>query len=371
MAIIEAEFLELTRGFDAEAFWQENALCTEPTTSKPRCSASLPVDDHWLFEFMAVPSTLRYYREKSYRDALHRQANELTRQYLGIAYFDEDSWVNSPRRIENLFGCDFAYTENATPWLTHVTDDPTEFARVLDRAEETDMSTWAFPEAYMDEWNARRQAGKPLPTLGGGGRGPATVMTSVLQPETYFYWIEDHPELMHRFSDVLARKMIELNEVLRGFSGNTARAWWILDDNSCLFSPQAYRDFCFPALKRVMDHFAPAGAFRYQHSDSAMGHLLDLQRELGICRVNYGPEIDVRFIRNKMPGVFVDGHMPPFLLRNGTPEQIRQRIADDFAHAGCDGGLNVTTAGSVAAGTGLGRMRWFMYCVSQDCRYDG
>jgi hypothetical protein len=31
--------------------------------------------------------------------------------------------------------------------------------------------------------------------------------------------------------------------------------------------------------------------------------------------------------------------------------------------------LNVTTAGSLAAGTGLGRMRWLMLVVQQDCRY--
>ena len=37
--------------------------------------------------------------------------------------------------------------------------------------------------------------------------------------------------------------------------------------------------------------------------------------------------------------------------------------------AGASGGLNVTTAGSLAAGTGVGRMRWFMLVVQEDCRY--
>jgi hypothetical protein len=30
----------------------------------------------------------------------------------------------------------------------------------------------------------------------------------------------------------------------------------------------------------------------------------------------------------------------------------------------------VTTAGSLAAGTGVGRMRWFMQVVQEECRYD-
>jgi hypothetical protein len=30
----------------------------------------------------------------------------------------------------------------------------------------------------------------------------------------------------------------------------------------------------------------------------------------------------------------------------------------------------MTTAGSTAAGTGVGRMRWYMQVVQNDCRYD-
>ncbi len=58
------------------------------------------------------------------------------------------------------------------------------------------------------------------------------------------------------------------------------------------------------------------------------------------------------------------------LVRNGTPQEIEARIVSDFQKAGAGGGLNITTAGSLAAGTGVGRMRWFMQCVERDCRYD-
>jgi uroporphyrinogen decarboxylase len=146
--------------------------------------------------------------------------------------------------------------------------------------------------------------------------------------------------------------------------------WSITDDNSALFSPTLYREYCFPVLKRVMDALAPGDARRYQHSDSPMGHLLDQQYELGIRGVNYGPTVDVGLIRAKMPDAYISGHMPPFLLRNGRPEEIRQRVIDDFEKAGATGGLNVTTAGSLAAGTGVGRMRWFMKVVQKECRYD-
>jgi hypothetical protein len=370
MAIIENEFMELTQDLDLEAFWAENALCRAFATDKPRCFLSFSPDDHWIFEFMDVPSTLRYYHDKAYRDALHREVNEVTLEHVGRAFFREDTWEHSPRRIENLFGSEFAYEENSTPWLMPVTDDPDEFDRVLDRAEATDLRTWTFPEPYLKEWEQRRAEGKPLPMLGGGSRGPATVMTSVLGSELVFYWLYDHADLMRRFRDILAQKMIELNQVLREFSGNPRQGWYILDDNSVLFSPPLYREFCFPVLQRVMDALAPGDAPRGQHSDSAMGHLIEQQYELGIRNVNYGPTIDVATIRAKMPDAVIRGHTPPFMLRNGSPDEIRQRVIDDFQKAGATGGLEVTTAGSLAAGTGVGRMRYYMQLVQKECRYD-
>ena len=370
MAIIEQEFLDLTRSLDPAAFWTENAVCQAFTANKPRCSASFSPDDHWLFEFLQVPSTVRYYHDKPYRDALHREANAVTLRYVGKAFFDEDTWRHSPRRIENLFGCEFAYHEGGTPWLVPVTDDPAEFGRILDRAEAIDLAAWAFPDSFLAEWEERKHAGKPLPLLGDGSRGPATIITSVLHPQTAIFWMYDYPDLMGRFRDLLAAKMVQFNRLLRAFSGNTQAGWWITDDNCALFNPALYREYCFPVLEQVLAALAPGEARRYQHSDSDMGHLLDCQADLGINEVNYGPTVDAALIRRKMPGALIDGCLPPFLLRNGSPQAIRERIISDFEKAGAGGGLNVTTAGSLAAGTGVGRMRWFMYVVQECCRYD-
>ena len=92
MPLLDPAFLELTRSLDPAAFWAENALCQAPGTAKPRCSALFSPDDHWLFEFMSVPSTVRYYDDKPYRDALHREVNRITNEYVGQEYFEEDSW---------------------------------------------------------------------------------------------------------------------------------------------------------------------------------------------------------------------------------------------------------------------------------------
>jgi uroporphyrinogen decarboxylase len=370
MAIIEPEFMELTDQLDVQAFWEENQLCGDFSTQKPRCAADFSPDDHWLFEFMGIPSTLRYYQDKAYRDDLHRQVNVVTQKYIGKTFFEEDTWEHSPKRIENLFGCEFEYREGGTPWLVPATADPVEFSQILERAARTDMKNWAFPADFLAEWEARQSAGKMMPLLGTGSRGPATIMTSVLSVETVFFWCNDHSDLMTRFRDLLAEKIVELNTLLRGFSGNTQPGWWITDDNCALFNRKLYEQYCVPVLMHVLSAMAPGAAPRYQHSDSAMGHLLDFQYALGIRKVNYGPTVDAALIREKMPEAMIDGNIPPFLLRNGGPEAIKARIVDDFQKAGQTGGLTTTTAGSLAAGTGVGRMRWMMQVVQEHCRYD-
>jgi len=361
--------LSLTHDLDLAAFWTENEQCFGFSPAKARCPLSFSPDDHWLFEFFQAPSTVRYYRDKPYRDDLHRQANALLRQYVGRDYYDEDTWETSPKRIENLFGCEFAYHEGSTPWLVPVSDDPAQFSRLLDQAERTELRNWALPGEFLTEWEQRKADGKTLPLLGTGSRGPATVMTSVLRPETFFYWSIDHPELLRRFSDLLAVKMVEFNQVLREFSGNHEPGWWITDDNCALFNVRLYREYCYPVLESVLTALAPEKARRYQHSDSAMGHLLDLQYALGIRVVNYGPTVDVGLIRKKMPEAWICGQLPPLLLRSGSLETIRQWVIEDFQKAGATGGLEITTAGSLAAGTGLDRMRWLMKVVQEECRY--
>jgi uroporphyrinogen decarboxylase len=379
--MLDHEFLDLTSHLDLPAFWVENEYCfvfndsastgiDAPGMHQPRCPLTFSPDDHWLFELLNVTSTIRYYHDKPYRDDLHRQANALTQPYIGKAFFDEDTWEHSPRRIENLFDCEFTYTEGSTPWLTPATDDPDQFTRILDRAETTDLAEWAFPKSFLREWEQHKAQGNPLQILGSGSRGPATIMTSILGPEKVFFWIYDHPALMQRFRELLTRKMIELNQVLRAFSGNDKAGWWITDDNSALFNRRLYHEYCFPVLAAVLEAFAPGDAYRYQHSDSSMGHLLDEQRALGINSVNYGPNVDAALIRQKLPEAIINGQLPPFLLRNGSLDEIRQRICTDFQKAGIPGKMAIATAGSLAAGTTLGRMRWLMQCVQVDCRYD-
>ena len=103
------------------------------TTASRVAPSPFSPDDHWIFEFVAVPSTVRYCFDKPYRDDLHRAVNRITLAYVGKAFFDEDTFAHDPKRIENLFGCEFTYHEGSTPG-SRPSPGTDEFARVLDRA---------------------------------------------------------------------------------------------------------------------------------------------------------------------------------------------------------------------------------------------
>ncbi len=72
-----------------------------------------------------------------------------------------------------------------------------------------------------------------------------------------------------------------------------------------------------------------------------------------------------------MPRTEIEGQIAPMTLRNGSFEEVVAEVKRDFEAVGGDGGLFVTTAGSVSAGTTLDRLRELMWAVQRYSRYDG
>ncbi len=80
----------------------------------------------------------------------------------------------------------------------------------------------------------------------------------------------DHPDLINRFRDILAAKMVKFNPDYCEHSAQTPRpSWWITDDNCALFNRKLYQEYCYPVLEQVLGAMAPGDALRYQHSEAA------------------------------------------------------------------------------------------------------
>jgi uroporphyrinogen decarboxylase len=264
-------------------------------------------------------------------------------------------------------------TEGGTPWLErgiHNLDELRAKLGELENLSDTQLRALIFSSGGVIEKSPPKADGTPR-QRGAFSRGPATMATSVLGTTEFLYLLVDQPAEMHRFFDALADVIIRYQKIIAAEAGVVVRGYALTDDNCALLSPELYEEFCLPVLRRVFAAFAPtANDRRYQHSDSSMEHLLPILTRLNFSAVNFGPTIPAQVIRHHMPRAEIQGQIAPFTLRNKPAEAIIAEVRRDFDAVGADGGLLVTTAGSIAAGTSLQAIRTFMWAVQEHCRYD-
>ena len=137
-------------------------------------------------------------------------------------------------------------------------------------------------------------------------------------------------------------------------------------------TPDMYQAFGYRVLKRVFDRTASNPEdWRYQHSDSAMGHLLPLLADFNLGACNFGPTVTVREIRKHMPRTRIDGQLAPFTFMHTVEEDIIAEVKRDCEMAKENDlrGLNLTTAGSINNGSLLSSMRTVMAAIQNFGRY--
>jgi len=351
---------------DIREFWEVNRVCLERpfSTSKPRAALTLGLDDHWLMEELGFKPTLRYYQDEAYRIEMNREGNRRLEEGIGLRPFGE-SFSPGPVRLEELLGCRVEVLEGGTPWLEPSLESLEEVEAWVKQSEAWDAA-WMEDQLCRSGWSPCPSSGKRTEW----SRGPATVASSILGVMLMMDLMIEEEDLADAFFASLMRLYLARFEALETLTGQqiTGIAW--LDDNCALFNPEFYERFCMPIHRAVMERFASqADSFRFQHSDSDMAHLLPFLAELNLHGVNLGPRIPAQVIREHLPTAVIHGQIAPFTLRNGTKAEIEAEVIRDFQAVGADGGLVITTAGSVPAGTSIERMRFLMEMVEAHCAY--
>jgi len=364
------QFPFMTDPLDLNTFWQNNDEAAKQAPGKRRrIPIAFSVDDHYLIETLVIPSTLRFYKDFTYRMQEHRRMNDAMEAMLGRRFFAEETdEAPEPVRFEVLMGAHWDLREGGTPWLESSVSDEHDLDRIIENAQKLDMRKDAFPEGWSEKRRTyEASSGKRLKLGGGWARGPATMATSILGSTNTCLFMMDQPERMDAFFDVLGRKQLEWHLALMEATDNLHFDGYALaDDNCCLFPPRQYERFCAPVLDRLFRTLAPEPAHRrYQHSDSAMGHLMPILRELGVNAVNLGPSIHPLEIRRAMPEAEIHGQLPPMTLRNGSPDEIVSAVRRDLDAVGHDGRMVACTAGSMAGGTPMENLLLYMWAVDR------
>ena len=361
---------------DLSRFWKDDEIAHRDNCFflGPQVALGIRMSAECVYDELGEPGNPWMPAERARAADLYKRYNDKAEAIVGLRLLDEDLPPEDAafpyvKRIGEVFGGCYMIV-NHTEWLEKRIFDSKQLEKTLERIEKMDMRAFMLP----DNWNLEKrriyETYGVRPPLMRHIRGPVTLACSLMGVEDLLFLILDEPELADRFSHVIAYATLEMARVMDEEAGVTAESrpgFSFADDNCCLLTPEMYERFGYPVLRDVFARYSPKPEDgRYQHSDSAMGHLLPILGRLDLNGVNFGPGVMIPEIRKYLPHARIDGCIAPFaFMRNDTDELIRQTRRD--CEAGLIyGGVNISTAGSINYGSSLASLRTIM-SVIQNC----
>jgi uroporphyrinogen decarboxylase len=367
---------------DVERFWADEAIASANPFGKDIPQLPLGIRMSWecVFAELGIPEDAwRFQNDPAWALGLVRAYNDEAEGIVGRRLLDETPRPDASRvhpkvkDLADVFEAKSAWQAGSW-WLEPSAHDVDDLARLLDRVEARDIRSFILPAGW-DRENARlAKLGVRCP-LYRHQRGPVTFATSIFGIENLIFLFHDDPDLAARLRDAIGTAMLAIARVLDQEAGYTEasapRGFSFADDNCALLSPELYVFFGRPILERVFARYAPAPTdTRFQHSDSAMGHLLPLLSVLDLTGVNFGPTLPVAEIRAYCPRAVIYGQLAPFTFSRDQQVNMVVELLRDFEMSREQHGVVFTTAGSINDGSRLTGMRLLMAAIQRHARYD-
>ncbi|MCL1793800.1 MAG: hypothetical protein FWG34_08015 [Oscillospiraceae bacterium] len=364
---------------DLDQFWKDDAAAHEQncfSPQSPQVALGIRMSDECVFAELGEPGTPWGHTPIERRIELNKRYNDkaekiVGKRLLGESFAPPDSALPQVRRIGEVFGGRYIW-QSDTEWLESDINTPKALEKKLDEIDALDLREFMLPEGWEKQRKEKFEKYGTLPGSYHGIRGPVTLACSIYGIENLIYLIEDEPDLAKRFSDAIAKVTIEMAGIMDREAGREQFfGFGFNDDNCCMLNAEMYEFFAAPILSRVFGRFCPEPAhFRYQHSDSAMEHLLPVLCRFDFHGVNFGPSVTIEKIRRHMPKTRIDGCLAPFTFMRNDRKQIIAETKRDCEMAKQYGrGVNIATAGSINDGSLLSGMRAVMWAICEYGRY--
>jgi len=309
------------------------------------------------------------------RIELNKRYNDRAEKIVGIRLLPEEfppeeARFTGVKRIGEVFGG--AYSMRAgTEWLESDIKTPLQLEAKLDEIDRMDLRAFMLPPDWEEQRRVKYERYGVRPEPLHSIRGPVTLACSIFGIENLIFLLIDEPMLAKRFSGTITRVIIEMAEIMDAEAGGESYGFSFFDDNCCMLNKEMYESFGYPVLKEVFGRFSPEPHHeRYQHSDSAMEHLLPILGRLGFTGVNFGPTVTVDKIRKFLPKARIDGCIAPYTFMQDDHDKIIAEVKRDCEMAKqYGGGVNIYTAGSINYGSTLSGMRAAMWAICEYGRY--
>ncbi|HNR33600.1 MAG TPA: uroporphyrinogen decarboxylase family protein [Candidatus Hydrogenedentes bacterium] len=365
---------------DLDRFWTDQAEALRDPFGKdiPQVPFGAILTGECVYDELGIPVDMwRYEHDHAWRLSVNKAYNDkaehiVGRRILSEDLFDPDRQYPKTKGLHDVFEAENVWRDQSW-WLQQSVHTPDELESLLDRVERRDIRGFILPAGWDREKKRLRAMGVE-PPLYRGQRGPVTFATSIYGPENLIFLIIERPDLARRFSKAIRDTMLEIARVLDEEAGYTPesapRGFSFCDDNCCLLTPDMYELFGYPVLEALFARYSPDPRdLRYQHSDSAMGHLLPLLGRLRLNAVNFGPTVMPAEIRQHLPQAVIYGQLAPFTYSRNEEENIVLEFLRDFDMIRETRGLVFATAGSINNGTRLASMRLAMAAIQRFGRY--
>ncbi|MFW5846114.1 MAG: uroporphyrinogen decarboxylase family protein [Planctomycetota bacterium] len=361
---------------DCAAFWDEQ----EQAVADPFAARRVPIGHLWsaecIFDELGIPEDWhRYHFDTPWVRKQCVRYNDRAERIVGRRLLNEQQpdperqWPQ-PKGLADLFDARNEFREGWW-WLMESASDEDGLAALLDRVDArlADLRGFLLPPEWDQEKERLASLGVCPPQYR-HQRGPVTFATSIFGVENLCFLFYDDEDLVVRFSRTMLRAMLAIHDLLaeeaRSLGFETARGFSFADDNCYLLTPEQYELFAAPILAGVFAHCAPEpGDWRFQHSDSAMEHLVPILARFDLQAVNFGPTVPAAVIRDHMPRTVIQGQLAPFTYSRHDEVGMVAEFLRDMGQLRDSRGLLFATAGSVNNGSRLHGLRLIMAAVQR------
>ena len=370
---------------DIEQFWKDDELAHRDNCfceNAPQVAMAIRMSDECVFAELDEPGKQWLPMGRERRMDLNKRYNDKAEQIVGRRllkeyYPNDDETFPKIKMIGEVSGGRYVSNEHSI-WLESSITTIKELETQLDKVERMDIKEFILPANWHSEKKKIFEKYGTRPNQVRSVRGPVTLATSLVGVENMIFLILDEPEMAERFSKIIADVIIKIMMIMDeecGFTAETSQNGFCFYDDDCnLMTPEMYQLFGYPVLKRVFEYTDKSPLYdenkRYQHSDSAMTHLLPQLADFNLTGCNFGPTVTVEEIRKNMPKTRIDGQMVPFTFLRNNQEDIIAEVKRDCEMANVQWKHGIMTAGSINDGSLLTSMRTVMATIQNYGRYD-
>jgi MtaA/CmuA family methyltransferase len=254
------------------------------------------------------------------------EANVASAREFGI---DQLSCISDPYRETQGFGAEITYVTNGPPHSTHPLQDsrdlsllekpdPQRSERMRDRLQAAEL----YRERFQGEYS-----------ILGWVEGPAAEAADLRDLTPFLMDLLDDEAFACELMDLCVEVAIDFARAQIKAGVDTVG---IGDAIASQVGPDVYEELIQPREKRLVKAIQEAGGRAKLHICGNITHLLPGIADLGLDILDVDHLVDLATVRETVGGkVAIAGNMDPVaLIRNGSPETIREAVRQAYESVG-------------------------------------